>query len=246
MQACFQRLAFRSVFVALLAASPVSVAMAQEPTTGSPPILSSPAPSPPAEEPTLVAPSWARYGSFDYPQSAFDQRINEGRATLGCAVLPQGQLTDCQIIEETPPGAGFGFAARRGARTARVASTTETDSSGRVRFTVIFRSADPFLPLVPLLEDPEWWIAPAPRYPRSAGRANIGDAYAVLNCGFDGPANRLRDCRVKEESVPGHGFGTAAIQSLRNAQLAERLDDVLLPDGRVIVRIAFEAPPSRR
>jgi len=37
----------------------------------------------------------------------------EGTATLGCRLTPEGALADCQVVDENPPGQGFGEAALR-------------------------------------------------------------------------------------------------------------------------------------
>lgn len=41
----------------------------------------------------------------------FDTVKEEGRATLSCVFTEQMTVTDCQVLEETPPGTGVGAAA---------------------------------------------------------------------------------------------------------------------------------------
>ena len=47
-----------------------------------------------------------------YPPAAMQQNI-QGSATLDCVFLQTGRIGDCQLIEETPRGSGFGAAALR-------------------------------------------------------------------------------------------------------------------------------------
>ena len=49
----------------------------------------------------------ARY----YPDLAFRRRA-EGQAKLSCTVTPDGALTACQVLEETPADMGFGIATK--------------------------------------------------------------------------------------------------------------------------------------
>jgi hypothetical protein len=45
-----------------------------------------------------------------YPASAYDARL-PGWATVACRATAKGQLRDCTVVEENPPGNGFGRAA---------------------------------------------------------------------------------------------------------------------------------------
>jgi len=45
-----------------------------------------------------------------FPMEAFRRGIG-GRAKVSCTVTPQGTLRDCKVLEEDPPGLGFGAAA---------------------------------------------------------------------------------------------------------------------------------------
>lgn len=74
---------------------------------------------------TITAPTWlrrprdlARY----YPARALARGV-EGRAVLECLVDTSGAL-DCRVISETPPGWGFGEAARRISRDYRMQPAT--------------------------------------------------------------------------------------------------------------------------
>lgn len=47
-----------------------------------------------------------------YPPAAMQQEL-EGYAVLDCVFLDTGRIGDCQIIQESPVGSGFGAAALR-------------------------------------------------------------------------------------------------------------------------------------
>jgi protein TonB len=75
---------------------------------------------PPAEKapPSLITqPDWLNRPGADefsryYPQAAETQNLS-GAATLSCTVAANGQVGGCQVVSETPKGAGFGDAARK-------------------------------------------------------------------------------------------------------------------------------------
>jgi TonB family protein len=66
-----------------------------------------------------------------YPEMAQRLALN-GRAVLSCAVAPNATLEDCRVIEETPPGQGFGDAAMKLATRFRL-KTWDRSTGGRVR-----------------------------------------------------------------------------------------------------------------
>ncbi|MNE07627.1 Gram-negative bacterial tonB protein [compost metagenome] len=45
-----------------------------------------------------------------HPREAFRQRLN-GRASIACRIRLDTRLEDCRVVDETPPGRGFGQAA---------------------------------------------------------------------------------------------------------------------------------------
>lgn len=54
-----------------------------------------------------------------YPQRARDQGVS-GRVVIDCAITPQGALSGCRVISESPRGMGFGEASVRAATRLRV------------------------------------------------------------------------------------------------------------------------------
>lgn len=89
------------------------------------------------QEPAAAAPA-------DLPPVLAEQPRN-GEVVLNCAVSPRGQLADCRIESETPPGRGFGEAALQSAGRSRLSQDSVRDARGgeRVRFTVRFRYDPP-------------------------------------------------------------------------------------------------------
>ena len=78
--------------------------------------------TPPAPgSPSIVQnPDWERLPSGDqladiYPDQARDYGVT-GRAVIKCRILAAGQLSDCEVISETPAGLGFGRATLQAAR----------------------------------------------------------------------------------------------------------------------------------
>jgi len=65
----------------------------------------------------ITSPDWLTRPTADefsryYPRGAEDQSL-AGAVTLSCTVAANGQVGGCQVIQETPKGAGFGDAARK-------------------------------------------------------------------------------------------------------------------------------------
>lgn len=59
-----------------------------------------------------------------HPPAAFRRRTG-GRATLTCRVRLDTTLSDCRLVDETPPGLGFGEAALAAARYFRFRPPTQ-------------------------------------------------------------------------------------------------------------------------
>lgn len=100
-----------------------------------------PVPVPPRPRPQIITnPSWARAPQALMPERALSRGIETGSATLECTVQPNGSLSRCNIVSETPSGAGFGQAAAQAAARARISPRTVDGLApgGSVRFTLPF------------------------------------------------------------------------------------------------------------
>lgn len=94
------------------------VGQAQDPARP-PPLSLTPVPPPlllpPPPLPTIVSPVWVRRPAPEYPDAALTADIPVARVLLECDVRADGTIPDCVVTEETPPGYGFGEAARAAA-----------------------------------------------------------------------------------------------------------------------------------
>lgn len=83
----------------------------------------------------VEAPRWERSPMPEYP-SGLTEMPAEARVKISCIVQSNRSLADCEILSEDPPGRGFGDAAARAARRARL--TEEARPGSRVAWTVRF------------------------------------------------------------------------------------------------------------
>lgn len=72
-----------------------------------------------------------------YPGPAFQKGI-DGLVKLGCLVDPQGRLTACQVLEETPSDMGFGEATKSLAEIFRLGPISK-DGEQTAGMTYIFK-----------------------------------------------------------------------------------------------------------
>ena len=119
-----------------------------------PPVAQPPmdaAPAPPPEPKTTLGPNgevvrrpvWVRQPMPDFPEMAMRRGIERGAVMLRCETLATGEFGACEVVSETPPGAGFAEVALASTREARVKPYSidgfETDSS--IQFTIRFETA---------------------------------------------------------------------------------------------------------
>lgn len=92
-------------------------------------------------------PSWERQPSADqmmraYPGRALDRGL-AGSAQLNCLVAPNGEVSACAIVGETPAGNGFGPAAQRLSRFFRVNPRTVDGAAEGSRVVINLRFVPP-------------------------------------------------------------------------------------------------------
>lgn len=218
----------------------------------------------------ITPPDWIERPTSDdvaaaYPPDAIDKNL-EGAATIGCTVLADGHLADCQIVKETPEGAGFGPAALALMPRFRMAATRPDGTpaeGGVVRLPIRFAlpeaevapdgasvvssvTVTPSAPPRPTIGTPHWIRRPSGAeftraYPRTAMRRGLSGA-ARLGCTVD-DQGRMRDCEVLEETPEGGGFGLAALDLAPFFQMSKTADNGnSTAGGRVIIPIIFRAP----
>lgn len=88
----------------------------------------------------IVSPRWLDRPRGDFPTRAQRLGVEAGEVELQCPVDAEGRIPSCWILNETPPGAGFGEAALAGAVGARLAPRTINGvaTPGMVRFKTRF------------------------------------------------------------------------------------------------------------
>lgn len=199
---------------------------------------------PPGPGTTIIRPGESL--ALVYPERALARGVYEGRVDLLCTLHPDGRLSECEVVEETPAGMGFAAAALRGARHARVSipEGQPVPEGARMRLNLRFVAPEAEPPLV-RLENPEWAISPRPDFPNAARRHGITTATVRLDCQSLRGTLRLQNCTVLEESHPGRGFGAAAVRSARAATISPSPMYNLGPDTRVIFTVSFEDPTAR-
>lgn len=125
-------------------ASPVRFAVQFDAYGSQPPIVRRPVPPPPPGVSLLISmPVWARQPMPEYPERAMAQGIQQGLAVLSCGFISSGDLVDCEVVEESPPDAGFGRSALAGARRGRVSERTVRESPAGSRVTMPIRYVMP-------------------------------------------------------------------------------------------------------
>lgn len=114
-------------------------------STTSEPTNNATAAEPVRQPPAVITnPSWSRQPSADQMMRAYPQRAIAagvaGSASLNCLVLPTGAVTDCNVLQETPGGYGFGRAAQGLSRHFRVNPRTVNGAAegSRVSFNLRF------------------------------------------------------------------------------------------------------------
>ena len=94
----------------------------------------------------VTSPQWVRKPSAAglhrlFPRAAWEAGVS-GRAIVECTVTGEGTLTDCKVVEETPPGYGFGQATIRAAAKFRMrprAIDGTAVAGRRVRVPLVWR-----------------------------------------------------------------------------------------------------------
>lgn len=161
-----------------------------------------------AEITWIVAPTTAEMAAA-YPEKAKAEGVGGG-VELACTSTRSGDMTDCDVLGETPRGYGFGQAARKLAKTMRGADVRK-DTEVRISMTFAPELAKgqtltvktPRWAALPSVEDMQ---AAAPK--GDAGGPN--DVRVTLVCDVQA-GGALSGCVVDREIPAGQGFGPAIL-----------------------------------
>jgi TonB family protein len=85
-------------------------------------------------------PRWLRRPMPEFPDRALDRGVVRGSVELSCTVDGSGRLSNCEVVQETPEGLGFGASALRETRRAQAAPRVVggVPQSYRLSFGVTF------------------------------------------------------------------------------------------------------------
>ena len=121
----------------------IPVAPAPEPSPADRPPSAKSAATPVPRAEGVTSPAWTRQPAPLYPARALGRGIERGDVTLRCEARASGELGACEVLRESPTGAGFAEVALASTRQARVEPRTidgvRTDS--RIVYTIRFRLA---------------------------------------------------------------------------------------------------------
>ena len=196
-----------------------------------------------------------------YPEKAFEVRV-QGVVTAECTVVTDGALRACVVVEEDPPGWGFGVSIFKFLHLYRLQPqdgvTIATSARRRIR---VFFSLPPSLgppkenpgrgplpvalgPHFSVTTRPDWKTPPTTSeikayYPGAAAKHRLRGS-AILRCRINVFGSAV-DCSIDSEDPPGAGFGEAALRmsSIFRMRAATR-DGTPVPALNVPITVSFQ------
>ncbi len=204
-----------------------------------------PEPAAPIPDPRWVqGPAASALGSA-FPAKAVALGLAHGRAGLSCLADRLGRMTQCQVVGEDPPGAGFGEAAVMLSKDMALNLWTEDGrpvEGQRVGFTIPFnRVGGEAIGSDLEFADVIWARQPSGArgaYPKTAQKKGVTGAGAVrCTIGRDGA---LTGCKVIFEDPPGYEFGAATMGLAGQYKASPKTRSGAATAGRtVVVRTNF-------
>lgn len=190
-----------------------------------------------------------------WPAEAWRRGLS-GITHLSCTVTVQGLVSNCKVLDETPPGAGFGQASLL--LTPNFQFTPATLAGAPVPSTVVFpirfalSGPGPPPDTGPEMRAVQWtpWLAApsdadvAKAYPRPALAARL-TGHVVLRCRITGDG-ALHDCATITEAPSGKGFAAAAraLTSRFKARITEQDSHALWRTATFISLPIHFSPPA--
>jgi len=188
----------------------------------------------------LDRPIWVRAASFEdlaraYPAKAANV---EGYAVAHCKIERSGDLTNCQIIKETPDKQGFGAAALGLARQFQVAPEwTKAPDRGELWVDLPIRFPPPGT-AQRTVAAPIWLVGVDPNsvpevFPPEAAAKGVTTGIGVAQCtvNFDGS---LTGCSPQAGDPDGLGFSEAAVRLASVMKMNPWTADAAPVDGATV------------
>jgi TonB family protein len=196
----------------------------------------------------LDRPIWARAATFEDLANAYPAQATgvEGYAIDHCKVLPDGSLTNCQTIKETPDKLGFGKAALGLANRFRVApGWTRAPDRGDLWVDVPIRFEPPSASASRTVTAPIWLVGvdpdSAPKlFPPEAAAKGLTSGVGVARCTVQADGS-LTDCAPETADPDGLGFSESAVRLASVMKMNPWTADAAPVDGASVeVRIQLE------
>ncbi|HEY0647111.1 hypothetical protein [Phenylobacterium sp.] len=197
--------------------------------------------------PALAQTAWIAAPTAPEVAAAFPEKAKAagigGGVELMCTAARGGGMTDCEVINETPRGYGFGAAARKLAeQKMRAAGVAKNDE---VRVPVGFPAELAKGPSY-TVKTPVWTAVPTVGeiqavVPKTEGGPN--NARVTLVCEVQ-PGGSLTGCVVDREEPAGQGFGPAILTLAPRFQVGPLSGEATPTVGaKVRVPVRFDLKP---
>ena len=205
--------------------------------------------------PAVESPTWREAPSFADVAAAYPARAGgvDGSATLFCRFGADGRLGRCAVTRESPPGLGFGEAARSLAGKF-VVNVDPAWGAGQepLGVEVPIRLISPGSPAMRerLISQPNWTVkftpaAVAAYFPKEALDRGLKTGRGVAECRVE-PHGELGDCRPLSAEPEGAGFAEAAARAASTMRMSPWTQDGGPVDGatvRVPIRLTLDDTP---
>jgi TonB family protein len=178
-----------------------------------------------------------------FPPQARAEGVS-GKVLLECSAGPKGELTNCTVLKEDPPGQGFGEAALK------LSVHGQVKTRDRKGVSIVGRPFKLTMRFVaPGDANPKWLQRPtddmlASVFPRAALQKGVNGG-AVINCGVT-VEGFLSTCEVVSEDPEGLGFGAAALQLAPQFRLSPKIDNGKPVASRVNIPVKWSGLEDMR
>ncbi len=140
-----------------------------------------------------------------WPETAKTHHLS-GHGILDCVVEGEGELRDCIVSEEGPPGFGFGSAALSLAAKIRLPAESGQQPPKKRKIEVSFDDDEDR----PVDRAADWLKRPSASELLAFWPAGGAEGEAIIKCTAT-TTGALKDCKALWEKPQGKGFGTAAL-----------------------------------